>query len=210
MAERAWLGLDRQEAAELLFESVELLTKDSVDKSGVVFWRHFLRDSTSSLGCDEAVVHLAQGHWQKAEACYGKRGYVFHQAMAMLDGEADDCTRSLGILEKLGASASVEKIRRLLKTRFGRNPRGPRPSTKQNYAGLTRREIEVLSMIEAGNSNIKIGLALFISPKTVDHHVSSIIGKLGVTSRGEAAALARKLDLCRDHHAAVIGNRDGK
>jgi len=57
-------------------------------------------------------------------------------------------------------------------------------------AGLTSREVEVLRLIAAGRSNRAIAQALFISPNTVLHHVSSIFAKLGVANRAEAAAYA--------------------
>ena len=62
-------------------------------------------------------------------------------------------------------------------------------------AGLTPREIEVLQLVAAGSTNGEIGSALFISTKTASVHVSNILAKLGVSGRGEAAALAYKLGL---------------
>jgi DNA-binding CsgD family transcriptional regulator len=61
--------------------------------------------------------------------------------------------------------------------------------------GLTRRESEVLRLAAAGLSNAAIAGELFISAKTVSVHVSNILAKLGVASRGEAAALAHRLRL---------------
>ncbi|MGD0066989.1 MAG: helix-turn-helix transcriptional regulator, partial [Streptosporangiaceae bacterium] len=61
--------------------------------------------------------------------------------------------------------------------------------------GLTGRELEVLRLVAAGRSNREIAAALFISPKTASVHVSNILGKLDVTSRGEAAAQAYQLHL---------------
>jgi ATP/maltotriose-dependent transcriptional regulator MalT len=61
--------------------------------------------------------------------------------------------------------------------------------------GLTDRELEVLELVAAGRSNPQIAAELVISPKTASVHVSNIIGKLGVSSRGEAAALAHRLGL---------------
>ena len=79
-------------------------------------------------------------------------------------------------------------------------PSGPgsrrRPrSGASPLAGLTPREIEVLQLVAAGNSNGEIGSALFISTKTASVHVSNILAKLGVSGRGEAAALAYRLGL---------------
>jgi len=61
--------------------------------------------------------------------------------------------------------------------------------------GLTAREYEVLRLVAAGHSNREIASELFISAKTASVHVSNILGKLGVTSRGEAAATAHRLRL---------------
>jgi DNA-binding CsgD family transcriptional regulator len=57
---------------------------------------------------------------------------------------------------------------------------------------LTGREVEVLRLIAAGRSNRAIAQALFISPNTVLHHVSSIFAKTGVANRAEAAAYATR------------------
>jgi DNA-binding CsgD family transcriptional regulator len=61
--------------------------------------------------------------------------------------------------------------------------------------GLTDREREVLALVAAGRSNGQIATALFISPKTASVHVSNILAKLGVSGRGEAAAVAHRLGL---------------
>jgi DNA-binding CsgD family transcriptional regulator len=61
--------------------------------------------------------------------------------------------------------------------------------------GLTDREFEVLRLVAAGKSNREIAAELFISAKTASVHVSNILAKLGVPSRGEAAAAAHRLHL---------------
>ena len=65
--------------------------------------------------------------------------------------------------------------------------------TRGNPLGLTRREREVLGEICAGQTNAAIAAKLFISAKTVDHHVSAVLAKLGIASRREAAAAAARL-----------------
>jgi len=64
--------------------------------------------------------------------------------------------------------------------------------------GLTPREVEVLRLVAAGRSNREIGTALWISAKTASVHVSNILGKLDVRSRGEAAAVAHREGLLQD------------
>ena len=64
--------------------------------------------------------------------------------------------------------------------------------TATPLAALTARELEVLRLVGAGRSNKEIGAELFISTKTASVHVSNILAKLGVSGRGEAAALAHR------------------
>jgi ATP/maltotriose-dependent transcriptional regulator MalT len=71
----------------------------------------------------------------------------------------------------------------------------PAPVPGEPPLGLTAREYEVLRLVAAGHSNREIASELFISAKTASVHVSNILGKLGVTSRGEAAATAHRLGL---------------
>jgi DNA-binding NarL/FixJ family response regulator len=73
-------------------------------------------------------------------------------------------------------------------------PRGPQSRTKGNPADLTMREVEVLGLIQQGLSNVEIAAKLFVSRKTVNHHVPAILRKLGVARRGQAAALAASFE----------------
>ena len=74
-------------------------------------------------------------------------------------------------------------------------PRGVRSATRANPAGLTPREVEVLALVGTGMTNAEIARELVVSAKTVDHHVSSVLAKLGVATRGEAAREAVRLGL---------------
>ncbi|WP_131739943.1 response regulator transcription factor, partial [Actinomadura roseirufa] len=71
----------------------------------------------------------------------------------------------------------------------------PDGRTTARRLGLTPREAEVLRLVAEGRSNREIAAALFISVKTASVHVSNILGKLGVSGRGEAAATAHRLHL---------------
>jgi DNA-binding CsgD family transcriptional regulator len=73
-------------------------------------------------------------------------------------------------------------------------PAAPSPTAS---LGLTRREAEVLSLLAEGRTNRQIGQELFITEKTASLHVSQILAKLGVASRGEAAAVAHRLGMSR-------------
>ncbi|HXF81248.1 MAG TPA: response regulator transcription factor [bacterium] len=74
-------------------------------------------------------------------------------------------------------------------------PRGPRPATRAHPAGLTAREAEIVKLIAQGLRNPEIATRMYISVKTVDHHVSSVLAKLGVRSRAEVVREATRLGL---------------
>ncbi|GCB45825.1 helix-turn-helix transcriptional regulator [Streptomyces sp. NL15-2K] len=101
------------------------------------------------------------------------------------------------VAEHLGARPLAETVARLAQ-RARLTLTGTRPSTPDDPAralGLTGRERDVLRLVSAGRTNRQIAEELFISPKTASVHVSNILGKLGVSGRGEAAAVAHRLGL---------------
>jgi DNA-binding NarL/FixJ family response regulator len=96
---------------------------------------------------------------------------------------------ALDALDELGAVAPARLVRRRLQAIGATSvPRGPRPSTRAHPEGLSARQAEVLGLLAEGLSNAEIARRLFLTPKTVEHHVGAILRKLRVNSRGEAAA----------------------
>jgi len=111
-------------------------------------------------------------------------------------GEVEPTLQALQILHDLGAKAAAKLVRGRLKDLGMRQvPRGAQPTTRSNPAGLTQRQVDVLALVAAGMTNTEVAERLVISVRTVDHHVSAILGKLGVQSRRAAAAAARSLGL---------------
>jgi DNA-binding NarL/FixJ family response regulator len=109
--------------------------------------------------------------------------------------DSDDEPQLLGaleILDGLEATPAAAKLRRQLR-RLGvqRVPRGPRKETRSHPAGLTPRQVDVLQLLADGLTNADIAERLFISPKTVDHHVSAVLTKLEASTRREAVVAAR-------------------
>ena len=131
------------------------------------------------------------GDWRAAAEAWREIGCPYEEAMALADGDESALRAALEILERLGAGPAAEKLRQSLRATGVRGiPRGPRPSTKVNPAGLTNRQIEVLALLADGLSNAEIADRLFISPKTVNHHVSAILAKLDARTRAEAVSVA--------------------
>jgi DNA-binding NarL/FixJ family response regulator len=104
--------------------------------------------------------------------------------------------RALDALRELGSGPVAAVVARRLRKRGERSfPRGPRPSTRANPAGLTARQLDVLRLVAQGLRNAEIAQALVLSERTVDHHVAAILQKLGARSRTEATAHAMRLGL---------------
>ncbi len=94
---------------------------------------------------------------------------------------------ALEIFERLGAAGDADEAANLLRSLGVRGRRAPRRAGE-----LTKRELEVLGLVEAGLSNKEIAERLYIAPKTASHHVSRILAKLGLQTRAEAAAYAAR------------------
>ena len=131
-----------------------------------------------------------KGDWKSAAKIWHELNSPYEEALALSEGDQEAKKHALEILDRLGASATSQKIKKSMREIGIKNiPKGPRKTTKENPAGLTTRQFEVLKLISHGLSNNEIGEKLFISPKTVDHHISAIFSKMNIHSRTEAAAL---------------------
>ena len=101
---------------------------------------------------------------------------------------------ALEIFDGLGAAPALAWTRRRLRERGVRRiARGPQAATRANHAGLTDRQLQILRLVGEGRTNAEIAAALVLSVRTVDHHVSAVLQKLGVTSRREAAVAVAEL-----------------
>jgi DNA-binding CsgD family transcriptional regulator len=160
------------------------------------------RESLSAAARGPHADHML-GHWRIAADGWARVGCPYEQAEALADGDVPAMEHALQIVLSLGAAPAVDRVRQRLRSAgVSRLRRGPRPSTRAHPAGLTRRETEILMLLSHRLSNPAIGDRLFVSPKTVEHHVSSIIGKLDVSTRDEAVAEARRRGWLIDHEDA--------
>lgn len=132
----------------------------------------------------------------KEAYAWEKLGCPYEQALALFEGSDDNKRRALTIVQGLGAGAVYEKMKLEMRTSGIKSiPRGIRKTTQSNIALLTCRELDVLPLLKEGLQNKEIAAQLFISPKTVDHHISSIFFKLDVNSRNKAVLEAMRLEI---------------
>jgi DNA-binding NarL/FixJ family response regulator len=147
-----------------------------------------------SLPDGDPAVALFAGDHDAAARAWDALGMPYEAALAHFDSGTEEGLReALRRFEALGASAAVQVTRRQLRRLGARSiPAGARAATRAHPLGLTRREAEVLEGICASRTNAEIAAELFLSARTVESHVSSLMGKLGASTRAHAASEARR------------------
>lgn len=118
-------------------------------------------------------------------------GCPYERAIALAHGDLAAKLKALEILETLGAAAVAAKIRKALRDQGVSVPRGKGQATRTHAAGLTARQAEVLQLLDEALSNTEIADRLFVSPRTVENHVSAVLSKLDSSTRQEAVSRAR-------------------
>lgn len=159
-------------------------------------WKEGLLDEMPEGAAEPYALHVA-GRYRDAALAWEAIGSPYQQAIALADSDDEEDLRgALAIFQSLGARPAASLVAERLRALGVRTiPRGPRPRTQHNPAGLTGRELEVLALLGQGLRNVDIAGRLVVSPKTVDHHVSAILRKLGVPNRVAAAEEAVRLGL---------------
>jgi len=137
-----------------------------------------------------------EGRWPEAAAGWRALGRPYEEALALSGGDDAAQRQALEIFDRLGAVPAAARLRRRMRVGGARAvPRGPLAVTRANSAGLTRRQVQVLGLVDEGLSNTEIASRLCISAKTAEHHVSAIMARLDAPTRQAAAAAARNRGL---------------
>ena len=198
LVEAAWLRGDRRAALGYLQAAAVSPSTGRYARWGgeLALWaaRHGL-ELAPPAGAPDAVKLEFEGDWRGAIRAWRALDAPYEAALAALPGDDAAARRALAALHELGASAAVRAFAQERASRGAPAMRGPRRSTLAHPAGLTRREQQVLDQLATGATNPAIATALHLSERTVAHHVSAILGKLGVPTRLGAIEQARSRGL---------------
>ncbi|MET7669008.1 ATP-binding protein [Micromonospora luteifusca] len=199
LAERQWLAGDPGPAVAEL-RRVHRLAAEACQPwfaGELAYWLWRVGQPVGDTGALASPYRrLIEGDWAGAAGEWQQLGCPYSRAEALACGDGPAAGEALRILDGLGAVAVARRVRADLRGRgMTRVPRGPRPATAAHPTGLTTRQREVLALLVDGLSNAEIAARLSLSTRTVDHHVSAVLGKLAVPSRGQAAATARRQGL---------------
>ena len=159
------------------------------------------RSAAVAASLPEPVRLELAGDWRGAIRAWSALDAPYEAALAALPGDERAARSAMATLKRLNASAAARAFAREREARGGTALRGPRSSTLANAAGLTRREQEVLTVLARGATNPEIAAVLQLSGRTVSHHVSAILSKLGAPTRTAAVAMARE--------SGLLGPQDG-
>jgi DNA-binding CsgD family transcriptional regulator/tetratricopeptide (TPR) repeat protein len=196
-AELAWLRDDAQGIQNAIADVYDLALgvhqPSIIDELAFWMWRAASTEKVPK-GSKTPYSQQMNGDWQDAAVAWERMGCPYEQAVALMESdEPERLLEALTIFDQMGAIPAAAKLRRqLLQMGVQGVPRGPRTGTQAHPAGLTPRQADVLELIAKDMTNSEIADQLFISTKTVDHHVSAILMKLEVPSRHDAAAAAEE------------------
>ena len=182
-AEAAWLigdagGID-DATRELYAVALEHGHQWDVGELAVWRWRAGVLNDAPPRCATPYALSIA-GAAEAAARAWEEIGEPYERALALCDAhDVGLVLAGLELLDTLGAVVPARVVRRKLQALGVRSvPRGPRPTTRAHPAHLSARQAEVLALLARGLSNAEIARTLFLTPKTVEHHVTAILRKL--------------------------------
>ncbi len=138
---------------------------------------------------------VIEGEPMAAAEMWSAIGCPYERAIALAHADQPAQLEALEVFDTLGATAVAAKLRKALRDQGVSVPRGKGRTTREHGAGLTARQAEVLQLLDEGFSNIEIADRLFVSPRTVEHHVSAVLSKLDSSTREKAVETASQQGL---------------
>jgi DNA-binding CsgD family transcriptional regulator len=186
LAEAAWLAGDFEEVLAQVQSALSLNhTAHRWDMGELHCWAHRIGHPISPLpeGMPEPVQLEFSGNLPAAADWYDRMGLPFEQAVLQT------------IMEDAGQSRPFDRVNLIMNVALGGmtetkgHQRGQYAAARTHPAGLTYKEQEVLRLLGEGASNAFIASTLNRSIRTVEHHVSAVLSKLGVESRNEVISL---------------------
>jgi DNA-binding CsgD family transcriptional regulator/tetratricopeptide (TPR) repeat protein len=199
-AESAWLRGDHaavRAIAEPVYAEAARLNVTRI-RAVLGYWLSRVGVAVDACGSDYPYALQTAGRWRDAADTWHAAGCPYEHATALADSpEADDLRAALARLNTLGAAPLARLVRDRLRELGARVPRGPAVTTRENPAGLTARQLEMVQLLGEGFTNTEIADRLVLSVRTVDNHVAAVLDKLGVQTRRDIVARAAELGVPR-------------
>lgn len=191
-AEAAWLAGDMagivDEVSMVYQHAIEVCDPWAIGDLGRWLWRAGVRVKIHPRAATPYALEV-RGEWHAAMLEWQKLGVPYEAALCLADStEPADMRAAHAELLALGATAAARRVGQAMRGLGAVAPRGPRQTTRDHPAGLTIREAEIAALAADGLTNREIADRLVLTEKTVGHHVSAVLGKLGVRRRADIGA----------------------
>jgi DNA-binding CsgD family transcriptional regulator len=170
----------------------------SLDSPGIRALARLSRGRVQTARGEDAAATLLAGLRELGEDERPRLRAQIHIALAEAEQRRDvaaattQARAGLAIFERLGARRDADRAAALLRSLGVRVRTGADSAGRRGLEMLSRREREVVPLVAEGLSNAEIAKQLFITPKTVEHHITRILGRLGLRTRTEVAAWAHR------------------
>lgn len=196
LAEHSWItsttGISVTEIRRVM-ETGMAKTGFEFSLGSIAFWLWKLGElSEAPAGIADPYRLVIEGKPAEAAAFWEEKGIPYERALALAHDNNTEKLEALEILETLGAAAVAAKLRKTLRDQGVAVPRGKGRQTRDHVAGLTARQAEVLQLLDEGLTNTEIADQLFLSPRTIEHHVSAVLTKLDAPTREQAVSRAHR------------------